>query len=178
MRPPEDPAQKSNSRADHPDRSGESRRAEQAHRDWSTVAPSQRPLAIGRAKAADAFDAVLRDRWLRGDSSVSNVALADRYLGCDEKQPRQWRENERPMPLGAVFALPVDVAEDLLVRILADVRRARATTGARMALLRLTDAIADLKRTRIRDADVDDARRALRALAATATELANSLEEP
>lgn len=103
------------------ERTKQSLRAEQAYRDWNQVAPSQRPLAVGRRMIADLFDAVLRERWLRNDLSASNVALAERYLGISEKVVRQWREDSsegRSMPTGALMVMPLDLVEEFVERLL------------------------------------------------------------
>lgn len=76
------------------------------------------PLAAGRVQAATTLDAVLRARWDEGDDSVSNVALAERFLGVTEKAVRKWRDpahaHDKPVPLAALFAFPDAVVDDLV----------------------------------------------------------------
>jgi hypothetical protein len=153
-------------------------RAEHAHEHWSQLPPSKRRLAVGRAKAADAFNGIMTARWLAKDLSATNVAIAEHHLDIDEKQVRQWRENEKPLPLGAVYEMPASIALELLQHATMAVRGGGHTPGARGALGALADATATLKRTRIADADVDDTRSVLRTVARDLAQLLASLEAP
>lgn len=83
---------------------------------------SRAPLGVGgaaRLEGADLFDAVLNERWEHGDDSVSNRAIADRYLRIDEKQVRQYRDARKLLPFAALLILPVPVVAELCTRVLA-----------------------------------------------------------
>lgn len=86
-------------------------------------APEPRlPLSVGgaaRLAAADLFNAVLAERWERGDDAVSNRVLADRYLRVDEKVVRQYRDGRKHVPLAALLVLPLPVVREVLDRLLA-----------------------------------------------------------
>lgn len=77
-------------------------------------------LAVGRARAAAAFDSVLRGRVETGDYSASNCAIAER-VGVVEKQIREYRNGDKALPLGAVYALPESVGLELLDVVRAEV---------------------------------------------------------
>jgi len=140
------------------ERTEKSLRAERAFVDWNTVAPSKRPLKLGRSMFADLLDGVLRARWLRGDLTVSNVALAERFLGITEKQVREWREGERSMPAGALMALPVELVEELVERLL-DLRN--GAQPMRRALSMLRRAVDKLENAKMSPADRYEATRTL-----------------
>lgn len=76
------------------------------------------PLAEARATCAGELDALLEERWVAGDDSVSNRAIAERHLRCDEKTVRRWRDGGKPIPLAALLILPESVAIELVQRVL------------------------------------------------------------
>lgn len=85
-----------------------------------TTAPHPALSIGGRARrvAADLFHGVLTERWERGDDSVSNRVLADRYLEVDEKLVRQYRDGRKHVPLAALVVLPVPVVRDIVDRLM------------------------------------------------------------
>ena len=119
------------------------------------------PLAPGgpaRTAAADLFDALLTERWKRGDDSVSNRALAERHLKVDEKQLRQYRDGRKALPLAALLVLPVPLVEEIVARVLTE--RGGAITGRR-PVVQLHEALAAIDPTKI---PADDRREVLNAL--------------
>lgn len=135
-------------------------------------------MTIGRTKAADAFDGIMTARWLAKDLSATNVAIAEHHLDIDEKHVRQWRENEKPLPFGAVYEMPATIALELLQHATQAVRGGGHSPGSRGALGAVVDAVAVLKRTRIADADVEDARSVLRAVGKDIAQILTTLENP
>jgi len=79
---------------------------------------------------AGEFNRILEARWEQGDLTASNRAIADRYVGVDEKQIRAWRKkqpkNKKRIPLAALLVLPATVSKELEVFIRAQ-RRERMT---------------------------------------------------
>jgi transcriptional regulator with XRE-family HTH domain len=108
-------------------------RAEEAYRDWSGEPEVERPLVRARPASAAALHSVLREH------DVSRNRLAD-MLGIDEKTVRQWLKGEKPIPLAAVLAMPVDMGTSLAEKIV-DARAGGPRTVAR-AVPALREAVA------------------------------------
>jgi hypothetical protein len=77
---------------------------------------SAKALARARIDTAEVFDDMLDTRWT--SDAYSNRALARRYLGVDERIVRKWRSGDKPIPLAALLALPLELAKDLSGRVL------------------------------------------------------------
>ncbi|MDB4993465.1 MAG: hypothetical protein JWM74_897, partial [Myxococcaceae bacterium] len=77
-------------------------------------------LAVGRARAASALDSVLTARTDAGDWSASNCAVASK-LGVVEKQVREYRNGDKAIPIGALYAMPKSVAIELLAILTAEI---------------------------------------------------------
>jgi len=75
---------------------------------------SERPLPKGRRLAADSFDGTLSEAWSDEHFHLSNRAIAERDLHCDERIVRKWRSGEKAIPLGALYVLPVAVVRALI----------------------------------------------------------------
>ena len=75
---------------------------------------SERPLPKGRRLAADSFDGTLAEAWSDEHFHLSNRAIAERDLQCDERIVRKWRSGEKAIPLGALYVLPVAVVRALI----------------------------------------------------------------
>lgn len=143
-------------------------RAEQSPR---SEPPSRLPLAVGgaaRLAAADLFNAVLAERWERGDDSVSNRVLADRFLCVDEKQVRQYRDGRKHVPLAALFVLPPPIVQDVVDRVVV------ARVGERQGLALLRKSVRAL-RTGLKDCDRAEALRAVHDAQRELLELAAAL---
>lgn len=82
---------------------------------------SEQPLPRGRRLAADSFDGVLAEAWSDEHYHLSNRAIAERDLHCDERIVRKWRTGEKVLPLGALYVLPIAVVRALIK----DVQEAR-----------------------------------------------------
>lgn len=91
----------------------QSSRAELAYRDWNAVPESDRPLPKACGEAAKAVDTILHARSMRGDMGSSNEALA-RACGVDEKGIRQWRKNDKRIPLAALLLMPASVSVEII----------------------------------------------------------------
>jgi hypothetical protein len=92
-------------------RSNESLRAERAYNHWTGLPLSQRPLEIAARSVADAFDRAMMAEGL------SNAALAE-HCAVDEKTVRQWRANEKKLPVSALIAMPEPLVERLLAALI------------------------------------------------------------
>ncbi len=151
-------------------RTGESRRSEAAYRDINALPPHRRKLAVARAELANAFDAVMHEHWLRGNEAYSNVAVA-RACDIDEKQVRQWRENEKPMPAAAMVLFPGRLYQDVLAEV--ERMRGRGTKRSAVLLREALDGLGEeLAREDARDARrvIDDGQRRLLEISARLTE--------
>lgn len=109
--------------------------------------------ARGRIRAAQDFNTAA--------TLSTNRAIGAR-LGVDESCVRELRGNEKPLHLGDVYAMPADVAADLLRRVLDAVeQRPRVHMSPERHLLAVTRELGDVAREleiRIADGvlDADD----------------------
>ncbi len=136
-RAPSDPVSSGNDA-----RTAASARAENAYRDWNAVTKSQRPLALARGEVASQFNARMHAHWVNGNDAMSNVVIAERYMGINEKTVRQWRDDEKAMPLAALLVLPPTIAAELLEWV----QDRRSLTPHRRGLPMLGDALTRLER--------------------------------
>lgn len=112
-------------------------------------------LGAARTEIAAALDTEMREAWIAGDESLSNVAVA-KACGVDERIVRRWRDGERSLPVGALLVMPATLAQRIVARL--QDRRAlsphrRGLPQLRAAIERLAEPVAD-----------DDRREVLRAL--------------
>lgn len=141
-------------RADPNCRTEQSLRAEEAHQDLQSLAPSQRPLSLARVALASAFDGIMHGHWLRGEAAYSNVAVS-RVCGVDEKTVRQWRANEKPLPWAAAIVIQSQLRFDVERQI----DEVRGKTPRR-ALTQLREALEALE-TQLAHEDAREVGRAL-----------------
>lgn len=118
--------------------------AEAAYRDWSSVAPSERPMAKHRAEHARMLFELLRDH------ATSRTWFA-MVLGVNEKQVRKMLKGEAPIPSTVIACMPAEMRVDYLERLgalqppsLADRFARLDLMGALEAQRQLTDRIAKL----------------------------------
>jgi len=83
--------------------------AEATRRDWAETPPSDHPLNAARPAIAKHLFEVLKQH------EVSRSRLAE-MLGINEKTVRQWLDTSKPLPFAVVFAMPFDMAADLVRR--------------------------------------------------------------
>lgn len=95
-------------------------------------------LFLARCSFAAAFDAAMHAHWLRGEESLSNVAIG-RACGVDEKTVRLWRLGEKPMPAAALQLLPSQVYGEMIDHLAGS----RGRTPKR-ALVKLREALGEL----------------------------------
>lgn len=127
-----------------------------------------------RVAAAGLFDRVLAERWARGDDSVSNRAIADRFLRVTEKQVRQYRDARKHVPIAALYALPLELVEELVRRLLEERRGAAGRNRRGFIVLREG---ARLVRESLRSLSTEERVEALRSLLALQRELADVVAE-
>lgn len=137
-------------------RTAQAQRGVLAYQDWTSVPPSERPLAVARMEVAGAFDRVMHAHWVAGEGAFSNCAVA-RACGVDERIVRRWRLGEQPIPIAALLVMPPTLAAE----IVSLVQDRRVLSPHQRGVPALLDAVAALAEP-ARAEDVADLRRALR----------------